>query len=103
MNKVEVEIFSEELDVFKAKISSLHELLPPQVKIILSESVIPYPTDIEYSNCSALEMLKRERNRLSDNRQYRKRTVSVEGEIKEGEFVNLLEKAGFSVFQKLNS
>ncbi|KJH69636.1 hypothetical protein [Aliterella atlantica] len=102
MNKVEIEIFSEEADVLEAKICSLLELLPPKVKIIINESLISYSTDIEYSNCSALEILKGEMTRLKDNRNYRKRTVSAEGEIEEFEFFNLLEKAGFSVFRKLN-
>lgn len=103
MNKVEVEIFSEEPDVLKAKTCILLELLPLKIKFVVSESLIAYPTDIDYSNCSPLEILKKERNRLNDNRHYRKRTVSAEGEIEEGEFVSLLEKAGFSVFRKLNS
>lgn len=106
MNKrLEVEIFSEEADVLKAKMCSLLELLPSKVKFVISELLISYPIDIEhlnYSNCSALEILKRETNRLSDNTHYRTRTVSAEGEIEEVEFVSLLEKAGFSVFRKLD-
>lgn len=102
MNKVEVEIFREEPDVLKAKIDILLELLLPyKFKLGISELLIPYPTDIDYSNCSALEMLKKEISRLSDNTHYRTRTVSAEGEIEKAEFIGLLEKAGFLVFREL--
>lgn len=102
MNKVEVEVFKEDPDVLIAKMDILFELLLPyKFKLVISESLIPYPIDTDYSNCSTLEMLKKEINRFSENTHYLQRTLSVEGGIEKAEFVSLLEKAGFLVFREL--
>lgn len=100
VNKIEIEVFFDNIDILETQICALQELLPEHIKFSIEERLAPYPMEELYANYSALEILQKERERLLDNKRYRQRIVSAKGKIEKVEFINMLESAGFTIINK---
>lgn len=102
MKKIEVEVFRDDSEILSSKVNLLRNILPSKIKFVMRESVSCYPPDIDSSKCSTQEISRKQIAWLNDSRSHRI-FLSVESKIEAAEFINMLEKAGFSVMRKIDS
>jgi hypothetical protein len=94
--QVEIEVFRDTKDKLKEQIFALRELIPKGLKVEITESLTPYPLEVDEPFRSPAQLLRHEMQRLSDNHSYRTRYISTTM-MSKTDFIKILETAGFVV------
>jgi hypothetical protein len=96
--RVELEVFRDKGDRLKHQLFALNELLPKDVKVEISEHLIPFSVETNEPLGSLVQLLRHAIQRLDENQHYRTRSVSTTM-MDENNFANVLEEAGFTVIK----
>jgi hypothetical protein len=99
MTQVKVEIFRDSTADFKDKLNILYQLLPEGVKVVITESLVPFSVE-DNSEATAAQLLSFEMQRLTENPYYRATYISTNSTDKFS-LIEMLEAAGFLVIKQL--
>lgn len=100
--EIEIEVFCDTSEHLYRQIEALLKLLPPKAQVKVVEKRKPIMPERIDSDFSAKELMRKEIMKLKngyERRFYRTRYIYTE-DLEEQEFIQLLEKAGFTVVRK---